>query len=433
MTENKSINLPSSPNRNSWGATSENEGLGVEGPGQGAKFHSPSGKELFVGCCNKKTCGRFFAAWLLCIFFAAIATLVPLNLGYIVAAGIPFITVCVYASEIFGGTSIDRGQTFLVIVLHWFLFSTVLLLFILYVRNPIARVIQENVDHGKPLCHVKVALMGILGGKAKASINVNQTKSWYYTQEELESPCWGFGLALGWAGAVPEEIMKFFTLAVFMKRGWIADQFSVLVYSFVIGCTFGFIENSTYVTAALSQGGLVTRVEATVTRTFLLQTVFHPAWAVISGMLLAQRKFLFWRSHGPISCCECDGPRPTILMVLPAIYFHFINNFAAASKPSSGILIGILDVLRYSNGFIAVLFAVYLLLTLKNVPRINVLDLGKSGFLPTALSYICCCGCCRKDRARDRRYESVLNMTEPLMTTDDEEGKEYLPPTIVEA
>ena len=224
---------------------------------------------------------------MLCIFFAAIATLVPsLDLGYIVAAGIPFITVCVYASEIFGRTSIDRGQTFLVIVLHWLLFSTVLLLFVFYVRNPIAKVIQENVDHGKPLCHVKIALMGILGEKAKTFINVNQTKSWYYTQEELESPCWGFGLALGWAGAVPEEIMKFFTLAVFMKRGWIADQFSVLVYSFVIGCTFGFIENFDYVKSALSQGGLVTRVGETVTRTFLLQTVFHPAWAVISGIII---------------------------------------------------------------------------------------------------------------------------------------------------
>jgi hypothetical protein len=425
------MNLPSSKNRNTWGAnaTSEKEGLvGVDGPGQGAKFHNPSGKELFIGCCNKKTCGRFVAALLFCFFCAVIGSLAMLIhpiLGYIVAAGIPFITVCVYASEIFGGTSIDRGQTFLVIVLHWLLFNTVLLLFIYFIRNPVAKVIQENVDHGKPLCHVKTALLGILGGNT--SINVNQTKSWYYTQEELESPCWGLGLALGWAGALPEEIMKFFTLAVFMRRGWIADQFSVLVYSFVIGCTFGFIENLSYVLKALSAGSWA----ATVTRTFLLQTVLHPAWAVISGMLLAQRKFLFWRSHGPISCCECDGPRPTILMVLPAIYFHFINNFAAAAKPSSGIIIYILDILRYSHAFIAVLFAVYLFLTLNNVPRINIIDLGKSGILPKACSYICCCGCLRKDSTRDRRYESVLNMTET--TPDNEDGKAYLPPTIVEA
>ena len=428
--DNEKMNLPSSKNRNTWGA---NENLpDFEGPGQFAKLHYPSGKEVCRSFCNKKSCGRVFAAYFLCLCCALIAKFIPAVLGYWVGAGIPFLAICVYASEIFGGTSVDRGQTFLVIVLHTFLYFTLLMLFIVTVRNPVGRMIQETVDHGKPLCYVKTVTMGILGGN-RSSITVNQTKASYYTREELEAPCWGVGLAIGWAGAVPEEIMKFFTLAVFMKRGWIADQFSVLVYSFVIGCTFGFIENSTYVTAALSQGGLVTRVEKTVERTFLLQTVFHPAWAVISGMLLAQRKFLFWRSHGPISCCECDGPRPTILMVLPAIYFHFVNNFAVASKPSSGILIGILDVLRYSNGFISVLFAVYLLLTLKNVPRINVLDLGKSGFLPTALSYICCCGCLRKDRTRDRRYESVLNMTEPLMTTDDEEGKEYLPPTIVEA
>ena len=33
------------------------------------------------------------------------------------------------------------------------------------------------------------------------------------------------------------------TIAVFMRRGWIADPFAVLVYSFVTGATFGFIEN----------------------------------------------------------------------------------------------------------------------------------------------------------------------------------------------
>ena len=62
-------------------------------------------------------------------------------------------------------------------------------------------------------------------------------------EEEYYNPCWGFGLAIGFGGAVPEEILKMLTIAVFMRRGWIADPFAVLVYSFVTGATFGFAEN----------------------------------------------------------------------------------------------------------------------------------------------------------------------------------------------
>ena len=364
----------------------------------------------------------------LCLCCALIAKFIPAVLGYWVGAGIPFIAICVYASEIFGGTSVDRGQTFLVIVLHTFLYFTLLILFIVTVRNPVGRMIQETVDHGKPLCYVKTVTMGILGGN-RSSITVNQTKASYYTREELEAPCWGVGLAIGWAGAVPEEIMKFFTLAVFMKRGWIADQFGVLVYSFVIGCTFGFVENNSYVPAALKATDLASAVYVTISRTFLMQTLLHPAYSVISGMLLAQRKFLFWRSHGPISCCEITGPRPTMLMVLPAIYFHFMNNLIVGAKPGFGIFVDILNILYWINTVITVSFAVYLVLTLKHVPKINIYDLGTSGILPNACSYICCC-CCG-DTQRDRRYESVINMTD--MTANNEEEEAYVPPTIVEA
>ena len=75
----------------------------------------------------------------------------------------------------------------------------------------------------------------------------------------------------------------------------------------------------------------------------------HPAYTIISGCLLAQRKFLYWKSHGEISCCECVGPRPTWLLVLPAMYFHFINNLLAGMVPTKGPLIIILVLLKYIN------------------------------------------------------------------------------------
>ena len=33
---------------------------------------------------------------------------------------------------------------------------------------------------------------------------------------------------------------------------------------------------------------------------------------------------------------KCVGPRPTWLLVLPAIYFHFMNNFLAGMMPTEG-------------------------------------------------------------------------------------------------
>ena len=55
-------------------------------------------------------------------------------------------------------------------------------------------------------------------------------------KEEYYIPCWGLGLAIGFGAAVPEEILKMLTIAVFMRRGWIADPFAVLVYSFCNWC-----------------------------------------------------------------------------------------------------------------------------------------------------------------------------------------------------
>ena len=55
------------------------------------------------------------------------------------------------------------------------------------------------------------------------------------------------------------------------------------------------------------------------------------------------------------------------------------------------------------------------------------IDLTIKGEIPSALSYILCCGCCRRNTARDRRYESVLSMIEVGSGKGD---GEYLPPKI---
>ena len=394
----------------------------LSSPPQVAELHKPQCAEVCRGCCNWRCGGRFVIALLFCVVCAIIAMLFArgnLIVAWLLAAGVPFIAFSVYASEIFGGTSVDKGLTFLVIVLHTILWVILDVVIIRYVRNPIMREIAK-IDQGA-LCRQK----GVMLGLKPLQGNVTIAKEEYYI------PCWGFGLAIGFGGAVPEEILKMLTIAVFMRRGWIADPFAVLVYSFVTGATFGFIENLGYVSVALKMPGVVA-IMGVSGRSFEAQTLMHPAYTIISGCLLAQRKFLYWKSHGEISCCECVGPRPTWLLVLPAIYFHFMNNFLAGMMPTEGVAM----ILVLLQDLITLVCAFYLFLTLKNVPRVNVIDLEKAGDLPTALSYICCCGCLRSN-TRDRRYESVLNMIN-LESGDQDEylapvvADEYLPPVVAD-
>ena len=62
-------------------------------------------------------------------------------------------------------------------------------------------------------------------------------------------------------------------------------------------------------------------------RVFQCQTVVHGTAAMMTGLLLAQRKFLFSHKYGGISCCEVTGPRPSLVVLAPAIVYHFANNF----------------------------------------------------------------------------------------------------------
>ena len=390
----------------------------LSSPPQVAELHKPQCAEVCRGCCNWRCGGRFVIALLFCVVCAIITMLFArgnLIVAWLLAAGVPFIAFSVYASEIFGGTSVDKGLTFLVIVLHTILYMILDMVIIPYVRNPITREIAK-IDQGA-LCRQKGVMVGLKQLQGNVTI----------AEEEYYNPCWGLGLAIGFGGAVPEEILKMLTIAVFMRRGWIADPFAVLVYSFVTGATFGFIENLGYVSPALSLPG-VAAIFPLVLRSFEVQTLMHPAYTIISGCLLAQRKFLYWKSHGEISCCECVGPRPTWLLVLPAMYFHFMNNLLAGMVPTKGaVLIMIIALLKYINLIMTLVYACYLFLTLKNVPRVNVIDLEKAGDLPTALSYICCCGCLRSS-TRDRRYESVLNM----VNLESGDQDEYLPPVVAD-
>ena len=170
-------------------------------------------------------------------------------------------------------------------------------------------------------------------------------------------------------------------------------------------------------------------------RVFQAQTLIHATCAILTGLLFAQRKFLFWHQYGELkTCCEFAGPRPFYLIMFPAVWIHFLNNFLAGSLPQNPLLGFLWFIIMVSNLVIAPLWSYYLFLTLKNVPRVNIIDLQKSGQVPKALSYICCCGCCRQNEMgqRDRRYESVLNMVD-MKALDQQVGEQYLPPIITEA
>ena len=123
-----------------------------------AELHKPQCAEVCRGCCNWRCGGRFVIALLFCVVCAIITMLFArgnLLVAWLLAAGVPFFAFSVYASEIFGGTSVDKGLTFLVIVLVFvlrFLFM-ILMVIIRYVQNPIMREIAK-IDQGA-LCRQK--------------------------------------------------------------------------------------------------------------------------------------------------------------------------------------------------------------------------------------------------------------------------------------
>jgi hypothetical protein len=414
-------------------------------------YHKPTWKE-FAGCCSGKCCGTFSAILGLCIASGIAAVIVGDMLGggtggaligWLIGAGIPFVLTSIFASEIFGGSSVDKGQVFLAFSLHAVLMIFVLLLIVLpYIRNP-AMVLFYPLDEHNLRCRVNwYDSLGALGFKEipNPMEEMNITKAQLklqYTPEDLNTPCYGMGFALGLGGAVPEEILKFVTIGAFISRGWVADPWAVVVYCFVIGSTFGFIENLSYV-ATIFTGDTPVSVRMFLIgygRVFQAQTLIHATCAILTGLLFAQRKFLFWRQYGELkTCCEFAGPRPFYLIMFPAVWIHFLNNFLAGSLPQNPLLSFLWVIIMFSNLVIAPLWSYYLFLTLKNVPRVNIIDLQKSGQVPKALSYICCCGCCRQNEMgqRDRRYESVLNMVD-MKALDQQVGEQYLPPIITEA
>ena len=118
----------------------------LSSPPQVAELHKPQCAEVCRGCCNWRCGGRFVIALLFCVVCAIITVLFARgNLfdAWLLAAGVPLFAFSVYASEIFGGTSVDKGLTFLVIVLHTILIIILLDVIIPFVRNPIMREIAK--------------------------------------------------------------------------------------------------------------------------------------------------------------------------------------------------------------------------------------------------------------------------------------------------
>jgi hypothetical protein len=317
-----------------------------------------------------------------------------------VAVGLPYVLFISLASIIFGGKSVDRCQNMLLMLV------AVVLIYCLKKLVMPQRALEglRTLDDGNAACEKLWSTT--FGTYVSAQ---NQTLS------GTNRPCWGVSLADA-LGAVPEEIVKWLTLALFIGRGWVADPFAVVVYSFVIGTTFGAVET-------LFQNNLLSmNLYGLWERVFQCQTVVHGTAAMMTGLLLAQRKFLFSHKYGGISCCEVTGPRPSLVVLAPAIVYHFANNFLGklSSTPSEAKLLANFHLVAVVY-LVGPMYLRYLWMTLKYVPKVNVAKLQQMGDLPGACEYICCCQCESSDN-HDRRYVSVLQMGE------DRELLQYSPP-----
>ena len=306
---------------------------GAEIDNEVALFHTPSCGEVVR--CNRHCCKSFSFIIGVCAACAVGAALLAssgpdmVTESWIVGAAVPFVAFSVYASEIFGGSSVDKGQVLLAFILQ----SLMMIPFFFFIKFATLPAMESMypLDEHSISCKMKWFKYLKVGGVPNPS-NTNGTV--VIQTDDNHSMCYGFGLGMGLGAPVPEEILKFLTIGAFIRRGWIADPFAIVVYCFVIGSTFGFIENRGYIQKELEEASPIRyKMFGIFVRTFLMQSILHATMAILTGLLMAQRKFLFWRKYGETRCCEFFGPRPFYVVLFPAIWFHFVNNFAYGTLP----------------------------------------------------------------------------------------------------
>lgn len=191
-----------------------------------------------------------------------------------------------------------------------------------------------------------------------------------------------------------EEALKFNAIRAILWKDVVADPRALLVYSCGAANGFALVENLLYVLSS----GLVTGV----VRAFL-SVPAHTAWGMISGSLLAERKFL-GKSH------------PWPLIVLRPAVLHGTYNFSlfaidllAADTPLWAyiLLVAIAPIVTLGS----LVYVYRLSRKLDAVPFVEVRALQKAGLLPRATLCSCLDDCVACLPFCGRRLEARMAST----------------------
>ena len=359
-----------------------------------ALYYNPTCQEVATGCCSKTCCKQVWGSIgtsAICALLAGVIVLVtpgvPLPLRvimtWLIGMVIPFVLFYLYVVKTYGLKSIDHSQSVILFILHAILLGLYVLVTYLTGSSQLLRKEWMSLDSSKNYC-----MAAFWKEKNVSNLGINGTL-YKFSMEEKSVTCFGIMFNGSIRPALFEEPLKLIALAMFVSKDWIADPFALLTYGFLIGTTFGVLENIKYASMTITGSeGFGESVADILNRSWTLQTFMHGNTGILQGLMMAQRKFLYQKKYGKPSCFEWRGARSTFIILLPGFLLHFINNFAGygiASPNGTGTLWA--SIMLF-NDIGWVVFSYYLFLTLKFVPRVNVADQQADGKLQTAFSYV---------------------------------------------
>ena len=293
---------------------------------------------------------------------------------------LPPLVWMIWFSEAIGSHSLDRRQVVIVFFAAAFLMLLWWWVFVFLVSDwEVAKQMESNKIKSESSCC--------------ADLTFNETV--------CLCPLSALGV-VAWS-ALPEEIVKYFAVAVFSYRSYVADPDAVLSLALISGAGFAMIENVMYIYA-----GAIPLMRA------LFSFPLHVVCQLIMGVFISRRKFVHRESGQQRVCCDscaCGGKMPWWKVIALPVLIHAIHNFTCVltEKSNSPLIVLLTYVLISGNLAVWYCFLRVKYNELHAVKRVDVRRLQREGMLPSA----CVCVFCYNRIERSnlvRRMTSIYEM-----------------------
>ena len=397
--------------------------------------------------CNTFTCTRVMMAFCLAFCLGIVATIVHILfvatgniliflVVVIIGACAPPILWMVWYSEGIGGHSIDRCQIAIVfftnfgLMIIWLILAQTILPLMFQSISKSGNIVVPYHANEDPCCFPYLEKGSIKNGTNMTQISFiddfamnKTTKQLIVDANKHKSICVCPISAIDmimWS-ALPEEILKYLSIAFFSYRSYIADPESMMSISLASGAGFALVENILYIVVG-SSNIMISLIR------IILPFPLHVLCQMINGVHLAKRKFVY-RETGLKCDCKCTGKLPWWYIIAYPFAIHAIHNGFATliGKSTGGGMLLLLLFIIFANLIIGYSYLRYKYIALSTIPRVDVKKLQILGWLPTA--FCCRLPCWEKtERTIERRLTSIYELNRQAQNIDSTIQQPPLPP-----